>query len=112
LGLSAFVLGRVRAREGARSGVQELPLREAALTGLVAGGGGLVLGSGLSVALAGPLSGVLDLPIGLTDALPGAGWALAAVGLPVVGLGAGAWAYVLAGGAVRGGPGLRVGRTG
>ncbi|MFF8567880.1 ABC transporter [Streptomyces albidoflavus] len=112
LGLSAFVLGRVRAREGARSGVQELPLREAALTGLVAGGGGLVLGSGLSVALAGPLSGMLGLPIGLTDALPGAGWALAAAGLPVVGLGAGAWAYGLTGGVVRGGPGLRVGRTG
>lgn len=108
LGLSAFVLGWVRARESARarlesfavlrvlgsgrSDLRRLLLGEAALTGVVAGGIGLVLGSGLSVALAGPLSGVLGLPIGLTDALPGAGWALAAVGLPVVGLGAGVWA--------------------
>lgn len=108
LGLTAFVLGWVRAREsararlesfavlrvlgGGRSDLRRLLLGEAALTGLVAGGAGLALGSGLSVALAGPLSGVLGLPIGLTDALPGVGWALAALVLPVAGLGAGAWA--------------------
>ncbi|MGW4375611.1 FtsX-like permease family protein [Streptomyces albidoflavus] len=92
LGLTAFVLGWVRARERARAGLRRRLTGEAALTGLVAGGTGLVLGAGLSVALAGPLSGVLGLPIGLGDALPGVGWALAAVGLPVVGLGAGVWA--------------------
>ncbi|MFB8418343.1 ABC transporter [Streptomyces albidoflavus] len=92
LGLTAFVLGWVRARESARAGLRRRLTGEAALTGLAAGGAGLVLGTGLSVALAGPLSGVLGLPIGLGDAVPGVGWALAAVGLPVVGLGAGVWA--------------------
>ncbi|MGW8947741.1 FtsX-like permease family protein [Streptomyces koyangensis] len=108
LGLTAFVLGWVRAREsararlesfavlrvlgGGRGDLRRLLLGEAALTGLVAGGAGLALGSGVSVALVGPLSGLLGLPIGLADALPGVGWALAALVLPVVGLGAGAWA--------------------
>ncbi|WP_053042551.1 hypothetical protein [Streptomyces sp. KE1] len=112
LGLSAFVLGWARARGRGREGLRLRLPGEAALTGLVAGAAGLVLGSGLSVALAGPLSGVLGLPIGLADALPGVGWAVAAVVLPVVGLGAGAWAYGLAGRSVRGGPGFRVSRAG
>lgn len=110
LGLSAFVLGWARAPGRGRERLR-LP-GEAALTGMVAGGAGLVLGSGLSVALAGPLSGVLGLPIGLVDTLPGVGWALATVVLPVVGLGAGARAYGLAGRSVRGGPGFRVSRAG
>ncbi|OWA06764.1 hypothetical protein B9W68_20240 [Streptomyces sp. CS227] len=108
LGLSALVLGWARARDRGREGPRLRLPGEAALTGLVAGGAGRVLGSGLSVALAGPLSGVLGPPIGLADALPGAGWALAAV----VALGAGSWAYGLAGRSVRGGPGFRVSRAG
>ncbi|GAA2552384.1 hypothetical protein ABWI13_29405 [Streptomyces koyangensis] len=92
LGLTAFVLGWVRARESARAGLRRRLTGETALTGLVAGGAGLVLGTGLSVTPAGPLSGVPGLPISLDDALPGVGWAPAALGLPVVGLGAGVWA--------------------
>jgi putative ABC transport system permease protein len=55
----------------------------------VAGLAGALVGTGLSAALAGPLSDMLGLPISMTDALPGPGWAAAALLLPVTGLAAG-----------------------
>ncbi|MFJ3235042.1 FtsX-like permease family protein [Streptomyces sp. NPDC086787] len=105
LALAAIGLGAVRAADSARarlgqfavlrilgSGRPELRrilLGEAVLSGGVAGVVGAVVGTGLSVLLAGPLSAVLGLPIGLTDALPGPAWAAAAVVLPALGLAVG-----------------------
>ncbi|MFM9612774.1 FtsX-like permease family protein [Streptomyces niveiscabiei] len=103
--LGAFGLGVVRAGDSVRARLPQFAvlrvlgcgrgelrrvlLGEAALSGGVAGGVGVVAGSVLSVVLAGPLSGSLGLRIFRTDALPGAGWALAALLLPGVGLAAG-----------------------
>ncbi|MDT7841188.1 FtsX-like permease family protein [Streptomyces justiciae] len=105
LALGAVWLGAVRAADSARarigqfailrilgSGRAELRrilLGEAALSGGVAGAVGAVVGTGLSVALAGPLSDVLGLPITVPDALPGMEWAVAALVLPGLGLAAG-----------------------
>ncbi|MFI8188291.1 ABC transporter permease [Streptomyces sp. NPDC085946] len=105
LALGAAVLGAVRAGDSTRarlgqfavlrvlgSGRPELRrilLGEALLSGGVAGVAGTVVGTGLSVALAGPLSAVLGLPITVTDALPGLPWAAAALLLPAAGLAAG-----------------------
>jgi hypothetical protein len=55
-------------------------------SGAVADLAGALVGTGLSAALAGPLSDMLGLPISMTDALPGPGWAAAALLLPVTGL--------------------------
>jgi putative ABC transport system permease protein len=105
LALVAVGLGAVRAADSTRarlgqfailrilgSGRPELRrilLGEAALSGGVAGVVGVVVGTGLSAALAGPLSDQLGLPITLTDALPGPAWAAAVLLLPAVGLAAG-----------------------
>ncbi|MFD6416460.1 FtsX-like permease family protein [Streptomyces sp. NPDC060194] len=105
LALVAVGLGAARASDSARarlgqfavlrilgSGRPELRrilLGEAALSGGVAGAVGVLVGTGTSLALAGPLSDLLGLRIGLADALPGAGWAAAALLLPVLGLAAG-----------------------
>ncbi|MFC8345534.1 FtsX-like permease family protein [Streptomyces sp. NPDC057280] len=105
LALGAFWLGAVRAADSARarigqfailrilgSGRAELRrilLGEAVLSGGVAGTVGAVVGTGVSVVLAGPLSDVLGLPITVPDALPRPGWAIAALLLPGVGLAAG-----------------------
>ncbi|MGR8009304.1 ABC transporter permease [Streptomyces hypolithicus] len=102
LALAAIGLGAVRAADSARarlsqfailrilgSGRPELRqilLGEAVLTGAVAGLVGVLVGTGLSALLVGPLSDMLGLPISLTDALPGPGWAAAALLLPVIGL--------------------------
>jgi putative ABC transport system permease protein len=105
LALAAIALGAVRAADSMRarlsqfailrilgSGRPELRrilLGEAVLSGGVAGLIGVVVGTGLSVALAGPLSDLLGLPITRTDALPGPAWAAAALLLPAVGLAVG-----------------------
>ncbi|MEV5437147.1 FtsX-like permease family protein [Streptomyces sp. NPDC052682] len=105
LALAAVGLGAVRAADSARARVgqfavlrilgsgradlRRILLGEALLTGGVAGTAGLAVGMGLSTALAGPLSGVLGLPIRRMDALPGPGWAAAALLLPAAGLAAG-----------------------
>ncbi|MDR3082573.1 MAG: FtsX-like permease family protein [Streptomyces sp.] len=105
LALVAIGLGAVRAADSARarlgqfavlrilgSGRPELRrilLGEALLSGGVAGVVGAVVGTGLSLALTGPLSDVLGMPITLTDALPGPVWVAAALLLPVVGLAVG-----------------------
>ncbi|MFI6943827.1 FtsX-like permease family protein [Streptomyces sp. NPDC050418] len=105
LALVAAGLGAVRAADSARvrlgqfailrilgSGRSELRrilLGEAALSGGVAGAVGAVVGTGLSLALARPLSDVLGLRITLADSVPGAAWVLAVLTLPVVGLAAG-----------------------
>jgi putative ABC transport system permease protein len=105
LALGAVWLGVVRAADSTRarigqfailrilgSGRSELRrilLGEAALSGGVAGVVGAAVGTGLSVALAGPLSDTLGLPITVPDALPGPAWLGAALLLPVVGLAAG-----------------------
>ncbi|OPG01291.1 ABC transporter [Streptomyces sp. GKU 895] len=105
LALGAFWLGAIRAADSARarigqfailrilgSGRAELRrilLGEAVLSGGVAGTVGAVVGTGVSVVLAGPLSDVLGLPITVPDALPRPGWAIAALLLPGVGLAAG-----------------------
>lgn len=105
LALGALWIGTVRAADSARarigqfailrvlgSGRAELRhilLGEAALSGGVAGVLGAVVGTAVSAALAGPLSDVLGLPITVPDALPGPVWLVAALLLPVVGLGAG-----------------------
>ncbi|MFE7655138.1 FtsX-like permease family protein [Streptomyces bottropensis] len=105
LAVGAVALGSVRAADSTRarvgqfavlrilgSGRSELRrilLGEAALSGGAAGGVGVLVGTCASVALAGPLSDLLGLPISLTDALPGPAWAAAALLLPAVGLAAG-----------------------
>jgi putative ABC transport system permease protein len=105
LALGAVWLGAVRAADSARarigqfailrilgSGRAELRrilLGEAALSGGVAGAVGAVVGTGVSVVLAGPLSDVLGLPITVPDALPGPVWGAAALLLPGIGLAAG-----------------------
>ncbi|PWI19064.1 ABC transporter [Streptomyces sp. Act143] len=105
LALGAVWLGAVRAADSARvrigqlailrilgSGRAELRrilLGEAALSGGVAGTIGAVVGTGVSVVLAGPLSDVLGLPITVPDALPGLEMAIAALLLPGLGLAAG-----------------------
>ncbi|MER5974447.1 FtsX-like permease family protein [Streptomyces sp. NPDC002055] len=102
LALAAIGLGGVRAADSARarlsqfatlrilgSGRPELRrilLGEAVLTGAVAGLVGVLIGTGLSAVLAAPLSDMLGLPISVTDALPGPGWAAATLLLPVIGL--------------------------
>ncbi|MBG0856155.1 ABC transporter permease [Streptomyces spinoverrucosus] len=105
LAVGALGLGAVRASDSARArlgqfavlrilgtGQPELRrilLGEALLSGGVAGLVGAVAGTGLSVALVGPLSDVLGLPITVADALPGPAWAAAALVLPAAGLAAG-----------------------
>ncbi|AZP16996.1 FtsX-like permease family protein [Streptomyces aquilus] len=105
LALGAVWLGVVRAADSARARIGQLAilrilgsgrgelrrilLGEAALSGGVAGILGAAVGTGVSVALAGPLSEVLGLPITVADALPGPGWAAAVLLLPGVGLAAG-----------------------
>ncbi|GAA0658961.1 hypothetical protein GCM10009601_18980 [Streptomyces thermospinosisporus] len=105
MALVAIGLGVVRAADSTRarigqfavlrilgSGRPELRrilLGEALLTGGVAGVVGTVAGTGVSLALAGPLSDMLGLPITRADALPGPGWAAAALLLPAAGLAAG-----------------------
>lgn len=105
LAVGAVALGTVRAADSTRarigqfavlrilgSGRPELRrilLGEAVLSGGVAGVAGVLVGTGASVALAGPLSDLLGLPIGRADALPGPAWAAAALLLPAVGLAAG-----------------------
>jgi putative ABC transport system permease protein len=102
LALAAVGLGAVRAADSTRARLgqfavlrilgtgrpelRRIPLGEAVLSGGVAGVLGVAVGTGLSLALTGPLSGVLGLPIGLTDALPGPLWATAALLLPATGL--------------------------
>ncbi len=108
LAVGAVVVGAVRAADSARArlghfavlrvlGVGRAELRrillgEALLTGGAAGVIGVAVGAGCSVLLAGPLSGVLGLPIARADALPGPGWAAAVLVLPAVGLAVGALA--------------------
>ncbi len=105
LALVAIGLGVVRAADSTRarigqfailrilgSGRPELRrilLGEAVLSGGVAGVVGVAVGTGASLALVSPLSDVLGLPIKLTDALPGPGWAAAALLLPALGLAVG-----------------------
>ncbi|CAL9492462.1 FtsX-like permease family protein [Streptomyces sp. enrichment culture] len=105
LALAALGLGAVRAADSARARLgqfavlrilgtgrpelRRILLGEALLSGGVAGVAGAFAGTALSVALAGPLSGVLGLPISVADALPGPLWAGAALMLPAVGLAAG-----------------------
>ncbi|MFI9616190.1 ABC transporter permease [Streptomyces sp. NPDC052023] len=105
LAVGALGLGAVRAGDSARARLgqfailrilgtgrpelRRILLGEAVLSGAVAGLVGVVLGTGFSVALAGPLSDVLGLPITVTDALPGPAWAAAALLLPAAGLAAG-----------------------
>ncbi|MFF5493097.1 ABC transporter permease [Streptomyces aquilus] len=105
LALGAVWLGAVRAADSTRarigqfailrilgSGRAELRrilLGEAALSGGVAGLAGVVLGTGISLALAGPLSRTLGLPIARPDALPGPAWAVAVLLLPALGLAGG-----------------------
>ncbi|GGT12601.1 FtsX-like permease family protein [Streptomyces chromofuscus] len=101
----ALMLGAVRAGDSARARLGQLAvlrilgsgrpelrrilLGEAVLSGGLAGLAGVVAGTGLSVALAGPLSDALGLRITVADALPGPAWAAAALLLPAVGLAAG-----------------------
>ncbi|MHC3468634.1 FtsX-like permease family protein [Streptomyces sp. 7R007] len=105
LAVGAVALGAVRAADSARarlgqfavlrilgSGRGELRrilIGEAVLSGAVAGVVGVVVGTGISVLLARPLSGTLGLPITVADALPGPLWAAAALTLPAIGLTAG-----------------------
>ncbi|WP_200308663.1 ABC transporter permease [Streptomyces adelaidensis] len=105
LAVGAVALGAVRAADSTRARVgqfavlrilgsgrpelRRILLGEAVLSGGVAGLVGAVAGTGASVALAGPLSGLLGLPITRTDALPGPAWVAAALLLPAVGLAAG-----------------------
>ncbi|MBZ3907786.1 FtsX-like permease family protein [Streptomyces griseiscabiei] len=105
LAAGAVALGTVRAADSTRarigqfavlrilgSGRPELRrilLGEAVLSGGVAGVVGVFVGTGASVALSGPLSDLLGLPIGRTDALPGPAWAAAALLLPAAGLATG-----------------------
>jgi putative ABC transport system permease protein len=105
LAIGAVGLGSVRAADSTRarlgqfavlrilgSGRSELRrilLGEAVLSGGVAGVVGVLAGTGVSVALAGPLSDLLGLPISRTDSLPGPAWAAAALLLPAVGLATG-----------------------
>lgn len=102
LAVGAVALGTVRAADSTRARVgqfavlrilgsgrpelRRILLGEAVLSGGVAGVVGAVVGTGASVALAGPLSDVLGLPITRTDALPGPAWAAAALLLPAAGL--------------------------
>jgi len=105
LALGALALGTVRAADSARarigqfailwilgSGRPELRrilLGEAVLSGGTAGVVGTVADNVASAAPAGPLSDVLGLPISVSDALPGPGWAVAALLLPAAGLAVG-----------------------
>lgn len=105
LALAAMGLGAVRAADSARArlgqfavlrilGTGRPELRrilvgEALLSGGVAGVVGAFAGTASSVALAGPLSGVLGLPISLADALPGPLWVGTALVLPAAGLAVG-----------------------
>lgn len=105
LALAAMGLGAVRAADSARArlgqfavlrilGTGRPELRrilvgEALLSGGVAGVVGAFAGTASSVALAGPLSGVLGLPISLADALPGPLWVGSALVLPAAGLAVG-----------------------
>ncbi|WP_432058053.1 FtsX-like permease family protein [Streptomyces sp. bgisy022] len=105
LALAALGLGAVRAADSARARLGEFAVLrilgsgrpelrrilwgEALLSGAVAGVTGVAVGTGLSLALAGPLSGVLGLPISPADALPGPVWAGAALLLPAAGLAVG-----------------------
>ncbi|MFF3848730.1 FtsX-like permease family protein [Streptomyces sp. NPDC002328] len=105
LAAGAVGLGAVRAGDSARgrigqfavlrilgSGRGELRrilLGEALLTGGAAGVVGVLVGGGVSLALARPLSDLLGLPITPVDALPGPGWAAAALLLPALGLAVG-----------------------
>ncbi|MFJ8546966.1 FtsX-like permease family protein [Streptomyces sp. NPDC093586] len=105
LALAAVGLGAVRAADSTRARLgqfavlrilgtgrpelRRILLGEAVLSGGVAGVLGVAVGTGLSLALTGPLSGVLGLPITLTDALPGPAWTAAALLLPAAGLAAG-----------------------
>jgi putative ABC transport system permease protein len=105
LAVGAVALGAVRAADSTRarvgqfavlrilgSGRSELRrilLGEAVLSGGAAGVVGVLVGTGVSVALAGPFSDLLGLPISRTDALPGPAWAAAALLLPAVGLATG-----------------------
>ncbi|KUN19143.1 ABC transporter [Streptomyces antibioticus] len=105
LALGAVWLGAVRAADSARARIGQFAILrvlgsgraelrrilfgEAALSGGVAGAVGALVGTGVSLVLAGPLSDVLGLPITVPDALPGPGWAVAALLLPGVGLAAG-----------------------
>ncbi|HEX5566994.1 MAG TPA: ABC transporter permease, partial [Streptomyces sp.] len=105
LALAAVGLGAVRAADSARARLgqfavlrilgagrpelRRILLGEALLSGGVAGVVGAFAGTALSVALAGPLSGVLGLPISLADALPGPLWVGSALVLPAAGLAVG-----------------------
>ncbi|MFG2135014.1 FtsX-like permease family protein [Streptomyces sp. NPDC048751] len=105
LALGAVGLGVVRAADSARARVgqfavlrilgsgrpelRRILLGEAVLSGGVAGVVGAVVGAGLSVALVGPLSELLGLPIRHADALPGVVWVGAALLLPGLGLAVG-----------------------
>ncbi|MET9777425.1 FtsX-like permease family protein [Streptomyces sp. NPDC006367] len=105
LALAAVGLGAVRAADSTRARLgqfavlrilgtgrpelRRILLGEAVLSGGVAGVLGVAVGTGLSLALTGPLSDVLGLPIGLTDALPGPLWTTAALLLPATGLAVG-----------------------
>jgi putative ABC transport system permease protein len=105
LALGALALGAVRAGDSARARIgqfailrilgagrpelRRILLGEAMLSGGVAGVVGVLAGTLLSAALAGPLSDVLGLPITVMDALPGPAWATAALLLPAAGLAAG-----------------------
>lgn len=103
--VAAAVLGAVRAADSARARlgqfavlrvlgvgrgeVRRILLGEALLSGGAAGVAGAGAGVLCSVSAAGPLSGVLGLPIALTDALPGPYEALALLLLPATGLAVG-----------------------
>jgi putative ABC transport system permease protein len=105
LAVGAVALGAVRAADSTRARIgqfailrilgagrpelRRILLGEAVLSGGVAGTAGAVVGTVVSVALAGPLSDVLGLPITRADALPGTAWAAVALLLPAVGLAVG-----------------------
>ncbi|WP_217182192.1 ABC transporter permease [Streptomyces sp. AC495_CC817] len=102
LAVGAVVLGAVRAADSTRARVgqfavlrilgsgrpelRRILLGEALLSGGAAGVMGVLIGTGASVASAGPLSDLLGLPITAAGALPGPAWAAAALLLPAVGL--------------------------
>ncbi|BBC34462.1 ABC transporter [Streptomyces graminofaciens] len=106
LAVGAVVLGAVRASDSTRARLgqfavlrilgcgrpelRRILLGEALLSGGVAAVAGVASGTVLSVALAGPLSDVLGLPITVTDALPAPIWAAAALLTPAAGLAVGA----------------------
>ncbi|MEU2183519.1 FtsX-like permease family protein [Streptomyces thermolilacinus] len=72
------------------SSLRRLLISEAVRTGLAAGLLGLLAGAAVAAVLSGPLSEALGLTIRPWDTIPGPGWVLAVLVLPVLGLAVGA----------------------